>query len=100
MAEDYRSVRSFPTFKNFTATTTWTEIKLPSNCKNVQIGAQSQALYLSSVGTDGGAVGTDKGFVPAGNYLTFRIGVGATRNSTLYIASQAGSPSVSVLLEE
>lgn len=99
--QDFRSIRAFPAFKNFTGAETWTEVKLPSNCSRVQIGSITHALFISGAGTQGGAVGADKGFVPANNYLTFQIGRGSTRDSVIYIACQtSATPAISVIMEE
>lgn len=97
--EDFRSIRQFPSFKNFTGSTTWTEIKLPSNCNRIQVGSTS-ALYISNVGEDGGTVGTHKGFIVSSNYLTVSIGKGATRDSVIYVAGQSGTPDISIIMEE
>ena len=102
MAQDYRSIRAFPSFKEFTGANTWTEVNLPSNCSRVQVGS-SAALYISNEGTDGGAVGAndDKGFIVASNYLTFLIGKGSTRDSTIFVAAQgSGTPKISIIMEE
>ena len=101
MAQDYTSVRSFPSFKEFSGAVTWTQIDLPSNCSQVQIGS-SGALYVSNTGIDGGAVGVndDKGFIVASNYLTFKIGRGSTRDSQIFVAAQSGTPKISIIMEE
>ncbi len=102
MAEDYRSVRAFPSFKEFTGAATWTKIQLPSNCSSVQVGS-SAALYVSNVGTDSGAVGAndDKGFIVASNYLSFKIGRGSTRDAEIFVAAQSsGTPKISIIMEE
>ena len=101
MAQDYRSIRAFPAFKEFTSSTNWTEINLPSNCSRVQVGSTA-ALYVSNVGTDGVAVqaSDEKGFVVASNYLTFMIGRGSTRDSTIFVAAQTGTPKISIIMEE
>ena len=103
MAEDYRSIRAFPAFKEFSGQAKWTEIKLPSNCSRVQVGSPTAALYVSNVGTDDTVVDSnaDKGFIPSGNYLTFLIGRGSTRDSVIYVADQGtGTPKISVIMEE
>ena len=51
MAEDYRSVRAYPAFKNFTGSTNWTEVLLPSNCTRVQVGSTG-ALYITNDATE------------------------------------------------
>lgn len=103
MAEDYRSIRAFPAFKEFSGKANWTEIKLPSNCSRVQIGSPTAALYVSNVGEDNTAVAADadKGFIVSGNYLTFLIGRGSTRDSVIYVADQgSGTPKISIIMEE
>ena len=101
MAQDFTSVRSFPSFKEFSGATTWTQIDLPSNCSQVQVGSTS-ALYISNTGTDGVAVGSDddKGFIVASNYLTFKIGRGSTRDSQIFVAAQSGTTKITIIMEE
>jgi hypothetical protein len=102
MAEDYTGVREYPTFKTFTGATTFTEIKLPSNCSRVQIGSDAQALYVANDTIDGAnpSAVTHKGFIPVDNYLTFRIGRGATRDSNIFVALQTGTGTISIIIEE
>ena len=103
MAVDLRTVRNFPAFRNFTGAVTWTEVKLPENCSRVQIGCDAAKLYVSDVGTDGGAVtpaSDDLGFIPQNNYLTFHLGRGSTKQDIIYIAATTGTPQISILLEE
>ena len=101
MAEDYRSIRAFPAFKEFTGAVTWTKIQLPANCSRVQVGSTG-ALWISGIGVDGGTVGAndDKGFIVASNYLTFLIGRGSTRDAEIFVASQSGTPKITILMEE
>jgi hypothetical protein len=101
MAEDYRLTKAFPSFKQFTGSTGWTEIKLPSNCSRVQVGS-TQALYVSNTGTDGEVPASEdhKGFIIANNYLTFLIGRGSTRDSVIFVAGQSGTPTISIIMEE
>ena len=101
MAQDYRSVRAFPSFKEFTSSSSWTKIQLPANCSRVQIGSTA-ALYVSNVGTDETAVQSsdEKGFIVANNYLTFQIGRGSTRDSEIFVAAQSGTPKITIIMEE
>ena len=102
MAEDLSGQNVFPYFYNFVAPdTSTTEIKLPSSCSRISIGAQSKALFVCrNNATDGGTIPTHKGFVPSSNYLTLQIGKGLERTSSIFIASQSGNADVSVILEE
>lgn len=102
-AQDFRTIRTFPAFKNFQGATTWDEIKLPENCSRVQIGSSAGILYVTHDASQGGTVGganTDKAFIPQNNYLTFHIGRGSTKDSILYVAGASGNPDISVILEE
>ena len=50
---------------------------------------------------DGYSASADKGFVVSGNYLTFLIGRGSTRDSVIYVADQgSGTPKISIIMEE
>ena len=65
MAHDLRSISVFPHFKNFTAGTTLTEIKIPAIARTITIGSDASALFVCTVGgTDGGSVPADRAFVP------------------------------------
>lgn len=101
--KDYRTERTFPSFKNHQGKATWDEIKLPENCSRVQIGSASAILYVTHDASDDGTVGgvnTDKAFVPQNNYLTFHIGRGSSRDSVIYVAGASGTPDISIILEE
>lgn len=101
--KDYRTIRTFPAFKNHQGKTTWDEIKFPENCNRVQIGSTSGVLYVTHDGTDDAAVGganTDKAFIPQNNYLTFHLGRGSSRDNVLYVAGSTGTPDISIILEE
>ena len=101
--QDYRTIRTFPAFKNHQGKTTWDEIKFPENCSRVQIGSTSGVLYVTHDATDDDTVGganTDKAFIPQNNYLTFQLGRGSSKDSVLYVAGSAGTPDISIILEE
>ena len=101
MATDLRGVSKFPHFKVFTANTNATEIQLPSQCSKVTIGSQASPLYIGQNDcTDGDAMPADKMFVPSNNSIEIKIGRGNSRATSIFIASQSGSASVSVVLEE
>jgi len=46
MAQDLSAISVFPHFKNFTAGTTLTEIKLPGTARIITIGSDAAALYV------------------------------------------------------
>lgn len=101
MSEDLRGVNKFPHFKVFTADTNANEILLPSQCSKVTIGSQASHLFVGQNDcTDGDAMPNDKMFVPSNNSIEIKIGRGNSRATSIFVASQSGSASVAVVLEE
>ena len=103
MSLDLRGVELYPSFKTFTAGSAGIaeKIQLPNGCKRVQVGSHSGALWLSHTGSDGQMLSsTDRGFIPQNNLLTLHIGTGSERLQDLYVAGQAGSEVVVIILEE
>lgn len=103
MPQDYSSINTFPCPKTFSANGTAnyaTKIILPSTCKRVVIGCQGGALWWDATGTEGADLATSKTFIPAANKEEIRLGTGKQRVDALYIAGQAGSELVSVVLYE
>lgn len=101
MAEDLSGISKFPHFHNFTASSTLTEIKIPEACTKIFVGCNTQALWIvQNGGSDGGAVPTNKGFIPKTNYIELFIGIGLEAVQSIYVASQGGSGDVSVILQE
>lgn len=101
MAEDYRSVRTYPAIRAFTGAATYTEIKIPSNATEVEIGSTS-LLWMATDVADGDAVaaGDNKGFIVANNYYPLKLGKGATRQETIYVAADTGTPKIVVIFKE
>lgn len=102
MAQDLRNISQFPHFHNFTGALTWTEIKIPEASNLVMIGSLTQPLWIAQNGASDGAVvgSTNKGFIPKGNYLPVHIGIGLEAVQSIYVASQTGSPNISIILQE
>lgn len=103
MAEDYRSIATFPTMKKITLSSTGneaTEIKLPKQAARIQIGAESVASKIASTGTDASAIDADHMFIPSGNIITIRLGRGSTRIDSLFVASASSGAVISLILEE
>ena len=100
MAIDLRSINTFPHFHIFNADITMTEIQLPSEVKTISIGSESKTLKIGQNGcTDGGAAPSNFGFVPSGNYLSLKVGIGLQRAS-VFVAVKSGTGDVSIILEE
>jgi hypothetical protein len=101
MAEDLRTVNTFPHFHNFTGSTTLTEIQLPEACNTVLVGSITYPLFVvQNGGTDGGSVPGNRGFVPKTNYMELPIGSGLESVQSVYVAVQSGSGDVSIILLE
>ena len=99
MATDLSSSNSFPFIYVVSVGTTWNEIVLPLGAKRVTIGA-SAALYVGQNGaSDSGAVGTHKAFVTSNNYLELELKNDTQRASSIFVAAQTGTASVSIILE-
>ena len=104
MAENLKSISTFPHHHNFNAGTTLTEIILPLGIANtVTIGSDAAALFVcTNGGSDGGSVPTHKAFVPQSQYLAYTVGYGdANQQSSIYVATQSGSgKEVSIILTQ
>ena len=99
MATDLSSSNSFPFIYVVSVGTTWSEIVLPLGAKRVTIGAAA-ALYVGQNGaTDSGAVGTHKAFVTSNNYLEMELKNDTQRATSVFVAAQTGTASVSIILE-
>ena len=101
-AIDLSAISVFPHFKNITAATTLTEIKLPNIARIITIGSEAAALYVCTVGgVDGGAVPANRAFVPQSNYISINTGSGnPNAHSSIYVATQAGTGDTSIILEQ
>ena len=100
MAIDLKGINKFPYFYNFTATTTATEIYLPAEARTISFGSETKALYIAqNNAVDGDAMPSHKGFVPSGNYIQIKLGIGLQRAS-MFLAVKSGSGDVSIILEE
>lgn len=101
MAIDLSTQNKFPHFKAIVIDTNATQISLPSQVSQVTFGSSSSALWVGQNGcTDGDPMPSDKMFVPANNAFSVRIGRGNSRASSVFVASQSGTTTVYVTLEE
>ncbi len=90
--------------------TTWQEFKLPPWCCRVTVVA-SKAAWVSVTGAgtpaDGGATGSHKAGIPQDTGAVFVIQgpqqrpvrTGLTYASSIFVASQAGTATVTIILE-
>lgn len=100
MAENLKGVNEFPYYKTIAVDTTTTEILLPSEARFITIGSETLTVYVTQNGaTDGGAVPSDRVFIPANNLLPIRLGSGIQRKN-IFISAKTGTGNVNIQLEE
>ena len=100
MAENLKGVNEFPYYKTIAVDTTTTEILLPSEARFITIGSETLTVYVTQNGaSDGGAVPSDRVFIPANNLLPIRLGSGIQRKN-IFISAKTGSGNVNIQLEE
>lgn len=101
MSENLRDLEVYPAFHNFTASTTTTEILLPSACSQISIGSPSKDIYVCRNGaTDNGTLPTHRMTVPKSNYIVLRLGRGMNRPNSMFVASSNATAEISIVLEE
>lgn len=102
MAQNYRTVNTYPAIKNFNAIQTWTDVTLPSKGKVVTVGCEQHDIYVSFEGTEGGGTaGVNKLFIKAGGYIAINMGRGTNQHSSIQIATKSSSSAeVTVIFEE
>jgi hypothetical protein len=102
MAQDYRSLDSFPAIKTFTANnSTCVEIQLPSDCNQITLASDGHKFFVGQQGqTDGDAITADNFFVLKDEKFVMRIGKGRNRSSSIFVQSSHATDDISVMLEE
>jgi hypothetical protein len=101
MAIDLSTQNKFPYYKAIFINTNATQISLPSQVSQVTFGSSSSALWVGQNGcTDGDPMPADKMFVPANKAFQVRIGRGNSRAQSIFVATQSGTATVYVTLEE
>ena len=100
MAVDLRGINEFPYMKTVSIDTSTTLIRLPTEARTIKIGSESSILYIAQNGaTDGGAIPTDKMFIPSNNVLEIKLGIGIQRRN-IFVATKTGSGTAVLMLEE
>jgi len=100
MAVDLRSVNEFPYMKSISIDTSTTMIRLPSEARTIKIGSEASILYIAQNGaTDGGAIPTDRMFVPSNNVIEIKLGIGMQRKN-IFVAAKTGTGTAVIMLEE
>lgn len=100
MAVDLRSINEFPYMKTINVDTSTTLIRLPSEARTIKIGSEASILYIAQNGaTDGGAIPTDRMFVPSNNVIEIKLGIGMQRKN-IFVAAKTGTGTAVIMLEE
>lgn len=100
MAVDLRSINEFPYMKSISIDTSTTMIRLPSEARTIKIGSEASILYIAQNGaTDGGAIPTDRMFVPSNNVIEIKLGIGMQRKN-IFVAAKTGTGTAVIMLEE
>lgn len=102
MAKDLSNVQLMPYFEVVNQGVTWLQVMIPSGCNQISVGSETQKIYVGrNNATDGGAVNSSyRGFVPAGNLLPVKIGIGNERTDCVFIAASSGTADITIILEE
>ena len=99
MATELSATNAYPFFKVVSVGTTATEIIIPEGARKVTLGASSALYVAQNGGTDGGTMPADKAFVTASNYLELTFKYNTQRATSIFVAAQTGTASVSIILE-
>lgn len=102
MAQDYKTERTFPIIKNFSAVQTWTDVTVPPKGRVITVGCETADLYVSFEGTEGGSTsGVGKAFIQTAGYLAIKKGRGTNQHQTFQVATKsAASAEVTIIIEE
>jgi len=101
MAENLRGVQKYPYFATIAVTTATKEIQLPPSARFFTVGSEDKKIYVCQNGaTDNGSLPANFAFVPAGNMMQLRIGVGLENPASLFIACSAGTGTAHIIIEE
>jgi hypothetical protein len=102
MAKDLSNVQEMPYIEVVNQGTTWLQILIPSGCNQISVGSETSKIYFGrNNATDGGAVNASyRAFVPAGNIMPVKIGIGNERTDSVFIAASAGTADITIILEE
>ena len=99
--ENLKSVNVFPHVHRFDVDTNLTGVQLPSEARFLEIGRKTKPFILyKTEGRMAEPPPTHKAFIPAGNLLPVRLGVGMQRAKTIYVSTKTGTGKAVVILSE
>ena len=102
MAQDYRSINTFPAIKKFAINNaTCVEVLIPNDCNQVTISSEAHKFFVGQQGqTDNRALTADALPVAQNGSVTFRIGKGRNRARSLFFESNSSSDNLFIVMEE
>ena len=101
MAENLKGVNKYPYFANVSVNTNTLEIQLPPSARFFTVGSEDKKIYIAqNVATDNGSLPANYAFVPAGNMMQLRIGVGLENPASVFIACSTGTGTAHIIIEE
>jgi ribosomal protein L31 len=102
MAQDYRSLDTFPAIKTFAINgTTCVQVLIPNDCNQVTVASESHKFYVGQQGqTDGQPLTDDKYFVTQNEKVLLKIGKGRNRARSLFFESNSSSDTLVIVMEE
>ena len=100
MSVDLTTVNQFPHTRAISATTNNTEILLPPRTRTVTIGTKTGECKFAFEGVDNGTPSANAVFVANYGYLGVKYGRGKDRPNAVYVAMQAGTGTILIIVED
>ena len=102
MAQDYRSLDTFPAIKKFAVnSSTCVEVLIPNDCNQVTVTSEAHKFFVGQQGqTDGEALTAYALPVAQDSSVTFKIGKGRNRARSLFFESNSTSDNLFIIMEE
>lgn len=101
MAENLKGVQKLPHFAVVAVDTNMTEVQLPDNARFFTVGSEDKKIYVAQNGaTDNGSLPANYAFVPTGNMMQIRLGVGLENSGSIFIACSTGTGNAHIIIEE
>ena len=102
MAQDYRSLDTFPAIKKFAINgSTCVQVFIPNDCNQVTVTSESHKFFVGQQDQeDGEALTADALPVAQNGSVTFKIGKGRNRARSLFFESNTSSDNLFIVMEE
>lgn len=101
MSINYKALNRYPIIRTFSASTSNTEIEIPSTANYMTIQSPDHKIFISFDGEDGGAPSAHRINVVSGGSVEFKLGRGYNRSNSVYIATESSSSAdINLIFEE